>query len=179
LIFQNEYEAAILQSTQEKKKIEESLKQSSLEVEELKYLLRQQQQEREAEQTDHVAMLRELQQLVAKERQSKDDLESQVQDLEEALSRVKESPEKLEVYERRLKAVTDELHETRRKLKAADKSADRPSPILLQLQKEMAELKAQHAQALLVEQQRANDAEQRLKAARGVIIIHYHIKMKY
>ncbi|XP_062513201.1 GRIP and coiled-coil domain-containing protein 1-like [Corticium candelabrum] len=163
-----EYEAAVLQATTEKKTVEISFKQATSEVETLKFHLRQQQQEREAEQTDHAAMLRELQQVVAKERQVKDDLEGQVQDLHVTLKKAKEVPIKHEVYEKRIKTLSDELHETRKRLRAAEVSVARPSPLMLQFQKEMADMKAQHAQCLLIEQQRAIDAEQRSKATRGM-----------
>ena len=46
--------------------------------EQLKNRVRSQQIEREKEQTDHAVMLRELQKLLANERQAKEQLENQV-----------------------------------------------------------------------------------------------------
>ena len=52
------------------------------------------------------------------------------------------SPDISESYEIRIRGLSDELHAVRDRLKASEASASIPTPLLLRLQEEMAEMKA-------------------------------------
>ena len=60
----------------------------------------------------------------------------------------------------RLKDLSNELEATKMKLRTAEQKLEQPSPLLIQLQDEMADLKAQHRLAILQEQRNAAEAEE-------------------
>lgn len=126
--------------------------------------MRHEQQAREEEQNNHVLMLRELQMLVSTERSAKEDLEQQLEDAKEQILLIKHSPSsKTEEYERQIAQLQRELQGVQERLKMAERASSQPSPLLVQLQAEMAKMKKEHAEAVIREQKRANDAEERLR----------------
>ena len=126
--------------------------------------MRHEQQAREEEQNNHVLMLRELQMLVSTERAAKEDLEQQLEDAKEQITLTKRLPgNKTEEYERQISRLQLELQEVQRRLKEAERASSQPSPLLVQLQTEMSKMKKEHAEAVIREQKRANDAEERLR----------------
>ena len=126
--------------------------------------MRHEQQAREEEQNNHVLMLRELQMLVSTERAAKEDLEQQLEDAKEQITLTKKLPgSKTEEYERQISRLQLELHDVQRRLKEAERASSQPSPLLVQLQAEMSKMKKEHAEAVIREQKRANDAEERLR----------------
>lgn len=126
--------------------------------------MRHEQQAREEEQNNHVLMLRELQMLVSTERSAKEDLEQQLEDAKEQIILTKRLPgSKIEEYERQISKLHLELQEVQRRLREAEKASSQPSSLLVQLQSEMAKMKKNHAEAVIREQKRANDAEERLR----------------
>ena len=126
--------------------------------------MRHEQQAREEEQNNHVLMLRELQMLVSTERSAKEDLEQQLEDAKEQIILTKRLPgSKTEEYERQISQLQLELQEVQRRLREAEKATSQPSPLLVQLQAEMSKMKKDHAEAVIREQKRANDAEERLR----------------
>lgn len=126
--------------------------------------MRHEQQAREEEQNNHVLMLRELQMLVSTERSAKEDLEQQLDDAKEQILLTKKSPgNKTEEYERQITQLQVELQGVQKRLKEAEKASLQPSPLLVQLQSEMSKMKKEHAEAVIREQRRANDAEERLR----------------
>ena len=130
----------------------------------LKLRMRHEQQAREEEQNNHVLMLRELQMLVSTERSAKEDLEQQLDDAKEQVLLMKKSPgNKTEEYERQIAQLQIELQGVQKRLKEAEKASLQPSPLLVQLQSEMSKMKKEHAEAVIREQKRANDAEERLR----------------
>lgn len=109
-------------------------------------------------------MLRELQMLVSTERSTKEDLEQQLDDAKEQFLLMKKSPgNKTEEYERQIAQLQFELQGVQKRLKEAEKASSQPSPLLVQLQSEMSKMKKEHTEAVIREQKRANDAEERLR----------------
>ncbi|XP_078347792.1 GRIP and coiled-coil domain-containing protein 1-like [Oculina patagonica] len=126
--------------------------------------MRHEQQAREEEQNNHVLMLRELQMLVSTERSAKEDLEQQLEDAKEQIVLAKRSPgSKTEEYERQISQLQFELQGVQKRLKEAERASSQPSPLLVQLQSEMSKMKKEHAEAVIREQKRANEAEERLR----------------
>ncbi|XP_002741891.1 GRIP and coiled-coil domain-containing protein 1-like, partial [Saccoglossus kowalevskii] len=127
--------------------------------------LRGHQLDLEQEHTTHAMILHELQQLLANERSEKERFEQQIEELQETLHCQQAVPDKSEEYERRITALSDQLDAVRTRLKASEDQAAKPSPLLLELQKEMAEMKAQHRMQVQLEQKKAEEAEEKLKLA--------------
>lgn len=126
--------------------------------------MRHEQQAREEEQNNHVLMLRELQMLLSTERSTKEDLEQQLEDAKEQIVLSKKLPGgKTEEYERQIALLQLELQGVQKRLKEAEHASTRPSPLLIQLQDEMSKMKKENAEAVIREQKRANDAEERLR----------------
>ncbi|XP_071501673.1 GRIP and coiled-coil domain-containing protein 1-like [Diadema antillarum] len=130
--------------------------------------LRAQQQELEAEQLNHAAMMRELQALVSRERAEKERQENKVFDLEDIIMRLRAAPDKSSEYEGHIERLSKELGVVRNQLLSAEEAARKPPPLLLRLQEEMAEMKAQHRMQIELEQQKARETEERLKKTRAV-----------
>ncbi|OWF52312.1 GRIP and coiled-coil domain-containing protein 1-like [Mizuhopecten yessoensis] len=162
LIQENEELSKKLEEQQNKHEAElKTLEQTS---NELKNRIRSQQAEREKEQNAHASMLRELQRLLAEERNSKEQLENQLEDTTAAL-REKEKllPNMSEHFETRTQEMTREIKSLRSKLQAMEDKAKEPSPLVLNLQTEVAELKAQYRVQVQQEQHRVLEAENKLK----------------
>ncbi|XP_024947720.1 GRIP and coiled-coil domain-containing protein 1 isoform X3 [Cephus cinctus] len=135
-----------------KEKLKKAQKDIHSEVEHVKYKLIMERHEREKEQADHSAMMKELQRLVSDERRAKEQLEMQVKELKSQVSGKSQ---------RRI--LEAELEIARNKLKEAEAAAKETPPLLLSLQAEMATLKRQHRNAILEEQKRAGAAEQQAR----------------
>lgn len=137
--------------------------QTKLEVEKVKSKLIIERHDWEKESGNQMAMVRELQKLLADERQIKDNLQMQLNDLKNRFSKTADDT--------RLNEIAVELEQTKRKLKENERELskvtqnDIPSEsILKKLQSEMMHLKQQHMAAIQSEQHRACLAEERNKA---------------
>lgn len=149
---------------EEQNKFQEELKDLEQQIQELKNKIRTQQTEREKEQNDHVLMLRELQRLLADERNSKEQIENQLEDTAAALKeKEKLVPNMSEHYEKRIQEMSRDVQSLRNKLKAMEEKAKQPSPMVISLQNEVAELKAQYRLQVQQEQRRTTDSENKYK----------------
>jgi len=159
-----EHEVKMREHEEEREKLKQNMETLEEQLQELKLRMRHEQQAREEEQNNHVLMLRELQMLVSTERSAKEDLEQQLEDAKEQIILTKRLPgSKTEEYERQISQLQLELQEVQRRLREAEKATSQPSPLLVQLQAEMSKMKKDHAEAVIREQKRANDAEERLR----------------
>lgn len=127
-------------------------------IAELRSKLWEEQSARQQEQSDHAAMLRELQRLLSEERTLRENLEDK---LEEATRKAAQADLAKE-YEAKVEKLTRELEEVRKRLLASEEKLRQPSPLLLKLQQELVEVKAQHQAALEQEQKRSGSAQARL-----------------
>lgn len=144
-------------------KLNNAAAQTKLEVEKVKSTLIIQRHEWDKESNNQLAMVRELQKLLADERQIKDNLQMQLNDLKNRFLKTAEDG--------RFNEITAELEQTKRKLKENERALNKatkndiPSEtILKKLQSEMMHLKQQHTAAIQSEQHRAYLAEERNKA---------------
>lgn len=159
-----EHEVKNQEHEQEIEKLKSNLESLEEQLQELKLRMRHEQQAREEEQNNHVLMLRELQMLVSTERSAKEDLEQQLEDAKEQVLLTQRLPGgKTQEYERQISQLQLELQQVKRRLKEAEKVASQPSPLLVQLQNEMSKMKKEHSEAVVKEQKRANEAEERLR----------------
>ncbi|KAI8726658.1 GRIP and coiled-coil domain-containing protein 1 [Biomphalaria glabrata] len=154
----HEIEELQAQLLEEKKRTSNRLK--------MKSRLRTQQLEREREQTDHALMLKELQTLLSKERSTKEALEAQIDEYQFALKdqRPQSTPVVSEVYEKQIQQLQNELQIVRDRLKSAENKANQPSPFIIELQKDMANMQADYQRQVEKEQQKATEAKHRLKS---------------
>ncbi|XP_046568320.1 GRIP and coiled-coil domain-containing protein 1-like [Haliotis rubra] len=104
-------------------------------------------------------MLKELQLLLAQERTAKEQLEAQLDAVQSALKEKNNGSQDHELYEKRINSLSEELTIVRNQLKESDNKSNTPSPLLLELQKEMEELKTSYQQQVSEETRRANEAE--------------------
>lgn len=159
-----EHEAKVTEYAEETEKLNKNVETLEEQLQELKLRMRHEQQAREEEQNNHVLMLRELQMLLSTERSIKEDLEQQLEDAKEQIVLLKKLPgSKTEEYERQIALLQLELQGVQKRLKEAEQASTRPSPLLIQLQEEMSKMKKENAEAVIREQKRANDAEERLR----------------
>lgn len=159
-----EHETKVREHEEQAEKLNQKMGTLEEQLQELKLRMRHEQQAREEEQNNHVLMLRELQMLVSTERSAKEDLEQQLEDTKEQIMLTKKLPgNKSEEYELKISQLQFELQEVQRRLKQAEKASSQPSPLLIQLQAEMSKMKREHAEVVIREQKRANDAEERLR----------------
>lgn len=159
-----EHEVKNQEHEQEIEKLKSNFESLEEQLQELKLRMRHEQQAREEEQNNHVLMLRELQMLVSTERSAKEDLEQQLEDAKEQVLLTQRLPgSKTEEYQRQISQLQLELQQVKRRLKEAEKVASQPSPLLVQLQHEMSKMKKEHSEAVVKEQKRANEAEERLR----------------
>lgn len=159
-----EHEAKVTEYAEETEKLNKNVETLEEQLQELKLRMRHEQQAREEEQNNHVLMLRELQMLLSTERSTKEDLEQQLEDAKEQIVLLKKLPgSKTEEYERQIALLQLELQGVQKRLKEAEQASTRPSPLLIQLQEEMSKMKKENAEAVIREQKRANDAEERLR----------------
>ncbi|XP_075556228.1 GRIP and coiled-coil domain containing 88 kDa isoform X1 [Dermacentor variabilis] len=153
-----EKEAALRQVEEVQRNSEEQATSLEAKMTELRSKLREEQLAREQEQSDHAAMLRELQRLLSEERTLRENLEDK---LEEATRKAAQADLAKE-YETKVEKLTQELDEVRKRLLASEEKLRQPSPLLLKLQQELVEVKAQHQAALEQEKKRSGHAQARL-----------------
>lgn len=142
--------------------LQEKNQQLLNELDSLKTKLTSERHERDKEQNDHGAMIRELQKLLSSERCQVEVLESQCEELKCKLLHIEQQNG---ISDKKLRDLKNELESTRRKLKRAEtdvKNKETP-PILLELQEEMANLKLHHQAAISQEQKRVAEAEERAR----------------
>ncbi|CAL1528418.1 unnamed protein product [Lymnaea stagnalis] len=155
------------QLADERKRTSKQAEGFELQLSDLKSRIRTQQLEREREQTDHALMLKELQTVLAKERSNKEALEAQLDEVQfimkETKQRSQNAPVVSEVYERQIQQLQNELKTVRDRLKSAEVKASQPSPFVIELQKDMASMKADHQKQVEKEQKKALEAEHRLR----------------
>lgn len=154
-----EKEAALRQAEEAQRTASELTTALEAKLSEMRVKLREEQTGREREQTDHAAMLRELQRLLAEERSAREALEDK---LEEATRKAAQADLAKE-YEVKVERLTQELEEVRRRLLASEEKLRQPSPLLLQLQRELVQVKCQHQAALEKEQDRAGRSQVHLQ----------------
>ncbi|XP_014673614.1 PREDICTED: GRIP and coiled-coil domain-containing protein 1-like [Priapulus caudatus] len=147
---------------QQKEEYEKQINILNNRVKELTTTLRTQQSDRDKEQIDHSMMLREMQKLLANERILKENLEHQLEQAHTKLVTTETMLEQSKQQEEKVRILSGDLEKVRQRLNSSEERAKKPSPLMLELQREMAELKAQHRITMQREQQRANEAEQRL-----------------
>lgn len=140
------------------KQIKELEKQHRAELETVKSKLIVERHEREREHTDHGVMILELQKLTTEERNAKEQLEATILELKARALAADASEKKL-----------GDAHNEMAAMKAKLRRSEETSPLLLQLQAEMAQLKQQHTVAIQEEQRRAKEAEDR---ARHLAAVH-------
>lgn len=144
-------------------KLSAANKQTKLDVEKVKSRLIIERHEWEKESSNQMSMVRELQKLLADERQLKENIEMQLNDLKVHFSKNNDD-------EGKVGELAAELDQTRKRLKEAlssqnsEKNSMAAESVLRQLQTEIINLKRQHATALQSEQQRAHRAEERSKS---------------
>lgn len=144
-------------------KVTAANKQTKLDVEKVKSRLIIERHEWEKESNNQMSMVRELQKLLADERQLKENIEMQLNDLKMHFSKNSDDDGKSN-------ELATELELTRKRLKEAlgsqnsEKNSMAGEPMLRQLQTEIINLKRQHATAIHSEQQRAHRAEERSKS---------------
>lgn len=153
-----EKDAALRQVEELQRNAEEQATSLEAKMAELRSKLREEQMAREQEQSDHAAMLRELQRLLSEERTLRENLEDK---LEEATRKAAQADLAKE-YETKVEKLTQELDEVRKRLLASEEKLRQPSPLLLKLQQELVEVKAQHQAALEQERKRSGHAQARL-----------------
>ncbi|XP_040062165.1 GRIP and coiled-coil domain-containing protein 1 [Ixodes scapularis] len=154
-----EKEAALRQAEEAQRAASELTAALETKLSEMRAKLREEQTGREREQTDHAAMLRELQRLLAEERTTREGLEDK---LEEATRRAAQADLAKE-YEVKVERLTQELEEVRKRLLLSEEKLRQPSPLLLQLQQELVQVKCQHQAALEKEQDRAGRSQVHLQ----------------
>lgn len=120
-----------------KEKLKRAQHNTQLEVEHVKYKLIMERHEREKEQADNSAMIKELQTLITDERRTKEVLEQQTKDLKNQVANKTQN-----------KILEAELEIANNKLKQAEAATKETPPMLLSLQSELANLKKQHRHAL-------------------------------
>ncbi|XP_034952046.1 GRIP and coiled-coil domain-containing protein 1 [Chelonus insularis] len=123
------------------------------EIEHIKYKLIMERHDREKEQADNSAMIKELQKLVANERRAKESLEYQLKELKKQSNNKTTS-----------KVLEAELEIVNNKLKEAEAAVKETPPMLLSLQAEIAALKKHHKNVIYEERKRVIAAEQQAKA---------------
>ncbi|CAG5134442.1 unnamed protein product [Candidula unifasciata] len=162
----HEHEELLAQVADEKNRALKRVEGFELQISDLKSRIRTLQLEREREQTDHALMLRELQMLLAKERSSREAVEAELEESQHALresqQKSHDEPVVSEVYERQIQQLQKELVTVRDRLKAAENKANQPSPFVLELQKEMTNMKTDYQLQVEKEQRKAAEAESRL-----------------
>nr|CAG4646187.1 EOG090X04IO [Macrothrix elegans] len=136
---------------------------------ELKSSLSVERAERSKEATNNQVILRELQKTIAEERQKREALELELNTKSSRLSQANAASSQLETAERKIRDLSNELESAKTKLRIAEQKLEQPSPHLLQLQEEMADLKVQHRLAIQQEQRNATEAKE---AARSLAEAH-------
>ncbi|KAK6183466.1 hypothetical protein SNE40_010943 [Patella caerulea] len=145
-----------------KNEYERTVAEMNSKILELKNKIRTQQLEREKEQTDHAMMIRELQKLHSVERMAKEHFENQLDEVQTSMrQQIASVPTVKEQYEKQIDNLSAQLKSVKDRLKAAEEKANQPSPMLLDLQKEMTSMKSEAHRQVEKEILRASEAETR------------------
>ncbi|XP_050407159.1 GRIP and coiled-coil domain-containing protein 1 [Patella vulgata] len=145
-----------------KNEYERTVAEMNSKILELKNKIRTQQLEREKEQTDHAMMIRELQKLHSVERMAKEHFENQLDEVQASMKQqIASVPTVKEQYEKQIDNLSAQLKSVKDRLKAAEEKANQPSPMLLDLQKEMTSMKSEAHRQVEKEILRASEAETR------------------
>ncbi|XP_064400000.1 GRIP and coiled-coil domain-containing protein 1-like [Halichondria panicea] len=133
-------------------------------IEQMRESLISEQHSRQEEQETNAQMLRELQALIATERDHKKALNVELEELNRELYNVREqvSREKVHEYEELIQSISVELEQVKGQLAVAEKKHD-PSPQILKLKQEMAAIKVECEGQVRTEQDKLTECEERLK----------------
>ncbi|KAK0089069.1 hypothetical protein PV325_009276 [Microctonus aethiopoides] len=135
-----------------KEKLKRAQHNTLSELEHVKYKLIMARHERDKNQADNSAMIKELQKLMADERRAKELLEQQLKEIKSQV-----------VGKTQNKILAAELEIANNKLKQAEAAVRETPPMLISLQAEIATLRKQHRNAIHEERKRAAAAEQQAK----------------
>lgn len=142
-------------------KAEEAHKQHQLELQAVQEQLAEcrarmimQQHQHDQEQLDHGHMLRELQKLLQEERSLRQDVELRYEDARKTLAETMQSKDRGLDYEEQLKQVTQECESLRTSLQVLEAERSKPEQQVIELQQEIADLKAHFNQQLQQEIQK-------------------------
>lgn len=151
--------------TEMKEKLNNATAQTKLEVEKVKSKLIIERHDWEKESGNQLAMVKELQKLLADERQIKENVQMQLNDLKVHMSKSDNDGNQVSELTTELEQLKRKLKENERELMKSGARVELPSAdILKKLQSEMIHLKRQHTAAIQSEQNRAYLAEERNKA---------------
>ncbi|NWW16612.1 GCC1 protein, partial [Falcunculus frontatus] len=158
-----ELEEAAGRAREEADRQEAELRRLQEQLAETRARLITQQHEREREQGDHGLMLRELQELLRSERESRRDAERELQESREALAGSAGAAERALGYEQHVRQLSQELEELRRELRGVREENGKPDPRIQELQEEMAGLKNHFQLQLVQEMKKTAQAEEQLR----------------
>ncbi|NXY88711.1 GCC1 protein, partial [Alcedo cyanopectus] len=158
-----ELEEALRKAGEEAGRLEAELRGAQQQLAETKARLITQQHDRAREQSDHAAMLRELQRLLQSERSQRREAELQLEETREALVGRATAAERAEGYEQQMGQLSQELDELKRELRAVQEESNAPDPRLRELQEEMASLRNHFQVQLLQEMKKTAQAEEQLR----------------
>lgn len=144
-----------------REKIEEERKQHQFELQVVQEQLAEsrarvimQQHQHDQEQHDHGHMLRELQKLLQEERSLRQDAELKLEDARKTFAETMQEKDQGIDYEERLKQVTQECETLRMSLQDLEAERNKPEQQVVELQQEIADLKAHFNQQLQQEIQK-------------------------
>jgi len=135
---------------------------------ELKAHLSLEKNERSQEASNSQVIMRELQKTIVEERKAKETCEAELNSKSGRLNQLSANTNQLEQAERKVRDISNELEASKVKLRIAEDKLSRPSPHLIQLQNEMADMKVQHRLAIQLEQRNSSEikeAAQKLDAS--------------
>ncbi|CAD5123289.1 DgyrCDS11647 [Dimorphilus gyrociliatus] len=157
-ILKSEHETAIIALETELQELKRKFREIEEKSQEWKGLLIIEQHEREKEHSNYAMQLKELQKLLGEERHNREMAESLAEEFKQV-----PKPCSIEVgqYEKKVNELSEELNIVRKRLAAAEESASKPPPLLLELQRQMLDMKAAHQVALTAEQKKTKQAENR------------------
>lgn len=151
--------------TEMQEKLNNAAALTKLEVEKVKSKLIIERHDWEKESGNQLAMVKELQNLLADERHIKDNLQMQLNDLKVHMSKSANEGNQVSELTTKLEQLKQQLKENERELMKSGTRAELPSTdVLKKLQSEMMHLKRQHTAAIQSEQIRLNKCEERNKA---------------
>lgn len=146
-------------------KLNHAAAQTKLEVEKVKSKLIIERHDWDKESGNQLAMVKELQKLLADERHVKDNLQMQLNDLKVHVSKSGNENSRVTELMAELEQLKRKLKENERELSKSSAKSELPSgDVLKKLQSEIMHLKKQHTAAIQSEQHRAYLAEERNKA---------------
>ncbi|GAA6086843.1 GRIP and coiled-coil domain-containing protein 1 [Tachysurus ichikawai] len=153
-----------------REKAEEERKQHQIELQAVQEQLTEcrarmimQQHQYDQEQLDHGHMLREIQKLLQEERSLRQDVELSLEDARKTLAETMQSKDRGFDYEEQLKQVTQECEMLRTSLQVLEAERSKPEQQVIELQQEIADLKAHFNHQLQQEIKKVAQAEDALQ----------------